>query len=157
MVELRFQSTLSSKINTWKFFKCTKTNFSRYIYNLPFSGSSNIEKIRVNVGLTFPILWVLAPTELQFSISFFHWFVANQGTNKIVPAISFFSNIFWIIWFQLFSCKIQQCQIINNNNKKKINNWLLEKTWTWFCAAVCEKCVCKSLELIFSTSASNSL
>ena len=71
------------------------------IYNLPFLRSPNIGKIRVNVGpkTIFPIFWAPAPTELQFSIIFFHWYVANQETNKTVPAIFFFSNIFWIIYF----------------------------------------------------------
>ena len=71
------------------------------IYNLPFWRSSNIGKIRVKVGpkTTFPIFWAPAPTELQFSIIFFHWYVANQETNKTVPAIFFFPNIFWIIYF----------------------------------------------------------
>ena len=45
------------------------------------------------------IFWAPAPTELEFSINFLDWYVANQGTNKTVPAIFFFSNIFWIIYF----------------------------------------------------------
>ena len=68
------------------------------IYNLPFLRSANIGKIRVKVR---------QQTELQFSINFFHWYVANQETNKTVPAIFFFPNIFLIIYFQLFSCKIR--------------------------------------------------
>ena len=38
---------------------------------------------------TFPTLWAPAPTELHFSIFFFHWYVAYQETNKTVPAIFF--------------------------------------------------------------------
>ena len=31
---------------------------------------------------TFPTLWALAPTELQFSVILFYWYIANQETNK---------------------------------------------------------------------------
>ena len=71
-------------------------------FNLPFLRSQNIDKIRVKVGpktSSFPPLWAPAPTQLQFSLTFFHWYVANQRTKKTVPRISFFSNIFWIIYF----------------------------------------------------------
>ena len=42
---------------------------------------------------TFPIFWVPAPTELQFSIIFFHWYVANQET-KPCPRFSSFQIFF---------------------------------------------------------------
>ena len=79
------------------------------ICNLPFLRSPNIGKIRVKVGLKtiFPTLWAPARTELQFSIIIFHLNVANQETNKTVPAIFFFLNIFWIISVSLFSWKIR--------------------------------------------------
>ena len=67
------------------------------IYNLPFLRSPNIGKIRVKVGpklTTFPIFRPPAPTELQFLIIFFHWYVVNQEINKSVPAIFLFPNIF---------------------------------------------------------------
>ena len=72
------------------------------IYNLTFLRSPNIGKQGSKLGqelLLFPTLWAPAPTELKFSTIFFHWYVANQKANKTVPAIFFFSNIFWTIYF----------------------------------------------------------
>ena len=63
-------------------------------------GSKLVHKITY-----FLTLWVSAPKELQFSIIYLHWHVTNQGTNKTVPTIFFFSNFFWINWAELFSCK----------------------------------------------------
>ena len=70
------------------------------ICNFPFLHSPNIQLT------TVPTLWAPAPTELQFSVTFFHWYTANEETNKTVPAIFSLSNIFWIISFSLFSWKI---------------------------------------------------
>ena len=48
--------------------------------NLPFSHFPNIKKLGSKLGqrlTTFPTLWAPAPTELQCSIIFFHWYLAN--------------------------------------------------------------------------------
>ena len=112
--------------------KCTKTNI--YII-YPFYALQISVKCRSNLNqklATFPPLWAPAPTKLQFSIIFFHWCVANQETNKTVPAISLFSNIFWIIYCQLFSCKIRS----QSSSSYGMNNSLLGKTRARFCVAV---------------------
>ena len=64
-------------------------------------------------------LWVPEPTELQFSIIFFHSFAANQETNKAEPAVSFFSNTIWINCFELFSCKIRLQNSLNYCNENE--------------------------------------
>ena len=52
-----------------------------------------------------------------------HWYVANRETNETVPAIFFFSNIFWIIYFQLFSCKMRFQNSSNYCNKKWMTHY----------------------------------
>ena len=77
------------------------TPFSVYVI-YPFHTFQISEKLGSKLGqrlTTFPTLWAPAPTKLYCSIIFFHWYSANQETNKTVPAIFFFSNIFWIIYF----------------------------------------------------------
>ena len=72
------------------------------IYNLPFLRSPSIGKIRVKVGPKtnyFSYILNSCTNRIAVSVIFFHWYVANQGTNKTVPAIFFFPNIFWIIYF----------------------------------------------------------
>ena len=72
------------------------------IYNLPFLRSSNIGKIRVKVGpKTDNFSYILSPCTNRIAVfnNFLHWYVANQETNKTLPAIFFFQNIFWIIYF----------------------------------------------------------
>ena len=72
------------------------------IYDLPFLRSPNIGKIRVKVGpKTNYFSYILSSCTNRIAVFniFFHWYVANQETNKTVPAIFFFSNIFWIIYF----------------------------------------------------------
>ena len=67
------------------------------MYDLAFLRSPNIGEIRVKVGPKtnyFFLLYEPVPTELKFSIIFFHRYVANQQANKTVPTIFFFSNIF---------------------------------------------------------------
>ena len=72
------------------------------IYNLPFLLSPNIRKIRVKVGpKTNYFSYILSSCTNRIAVfnNFFHWYVANKGTNKTVPVIFFFPNIFWIIYF----------------------------------------------------------
>ena len=67
------------------------------VYNLPFSASLNIGKIRVKVGqkvATFPNLWAPVPTELQFSITFIRWYVAKQSQTKLCQRFSSFEIFF---------------------------------------------------------------
>ena len=110
------------------------------IYNLPFLCSPNIGKIRVKVGpktnYFFLLYELLHQQNWSFQWFFFHWYVANQETNKTVSAIFFFLNIFWIIYFWLFSCKWRFQNSSNYCNKKWMGQ-LLEKTQARFCAAVC--------------------
>ena len=112
---LRSQSTLSSKIKI-----CEKnmtvllyTNFYNIslnvlrstflnIHNLHFLRSPNIGKIRVTVEpKTDYFSHILSSCTKGIAVlnRFFHWYVANQETNKAVPAIFLFPNIFWIIYF----------------------------------------------------------
>ena len=75
--------------------------FPSYVIYLFYALQISV-KLRSKLGQKinyFPAFWAPAPTELQFSIIFFLWYVANQETNKTVPTIFFFSNIFWIIYF----------------------------------------------------------
>ena len=110
------------------------------LYDLLFSRFPNIGKIRANVGPKtnyFSYFMNTCTNRIAvFYIFIFHWYVSNQETNKIVPANSFFSTIFWIIYFQLFSCKIR-FQNSSNYCHKKMNNSFLEKTRARFCAATC--------------------
>ena len=72
------------------------------ICNLPFWHFPNIRKIRVKVGpkTNYFSYFMSSCTDriVEFN-NFFHWYLANQETNKTVPAIFFFPNIFWIIYF----------------------------------------------------------
>ena len=74
------------------------------IYNLSFLRSPNI-KIRVKVGpKTNYFSYNLSSCTNRIAVfnNFFHWYVANQETNKTVPVIFFLLDIFWIISFWLF-------------------------------------------------------
>ena len=106
------------------------------LYNLPFSRFPNIGKIRANVGPKTNYLSCFMNTcanRIAVFYIFLHWYVSNQEINKIALAISFFSNIFWIIYLQLFSCKI--CfQDSSNYCRENMNNSLLEKLRARFCA-----------------------
>ena len=78
-----------------------KPNFFN-TYNLPFLLSSDMSKIRVKIGLkTNYFSYILSSCTNRIAIFnlFFHWYVTKQETNKTVPAIFFFPNIFWIIFF----------------------------------------------------------
>ena len=90
---------------------------------------------------TFPTLGAPAPTELQFSIIFFNWYVANQETNKSVPTTFFPLNIFRIMSFWLFSWKLH-FQNSSNYCYKKMDNSLLV-----LCSSLLEMYV-QSLKLI---------
>ena len=119
------------------------------ICNLPFLSSPNIGKIGSKLGqklTTFPTLWAPAPTELQFSIIFFHWYVANQETNKTVPAIFSLLNIFWIISFWMFSWKLR-FQNSSNCCYKKEQVTIRKNAGTFLCTSLLEMCV-QSLKLI---------
>ena len=72
------------------------------IYNLPFLRSPNIGEIRVKVGpKTNYFFYIQSSCTNRIAVfnNFFHWYVANQERHKTVPAIFFFPNIFWIIYF----------------------------------------------------------
>ena len=80
------------------------------ICNLPFLSSPNIGKIRVKVGPKtnyFSYFMSSCTNRIAVFSNFFHWYIANQETNKTVPAIFFLLNIFWIISFWLFSWKLR--------------------------------------------------
>ena len=68
------------------------------ICNLPISHFPNIKKIRVKVGpkTNYFSYFMSSCTNrvVVFNIFFFHLYLANQETNKTVPAVFFFSNIF---------------------------------------------------------------
>ena len=68
------------------------------IYNLPVLRSPNIGKIRFKVGpKTDYFSYILSSCTNRIAVFndfFSHWYVANQVTNKTVPAILFFPNIF---------------------------------------------------------------
>ena len=68
------------------------------ICNLPISHFSNIGKIRVKVGPKtnyFSYFMRFCTEEIVvFNNFFFHLYLANQETNKAVPVIFFFLNIF---------------------------------------------------------------
>ena len=120
ILSLGSQSTLSSKIkmcyknmtvllHTYFYNISLRLTFFN-IYNLPFLRSPNIGKIRFKVGQkTNYFSYILSSRTNRIAVlnNFSHWYVAKQETDKTVPAILFFPNIFSIIYFQLFSCKIR--------------------------------------------------
>ena len=72
------------------------------ISNLRFSHFTDIRKIRVKVGSKtncFSYFMRFCTDRIVIFKIFLHWYLANQETNKTVPAIFFFSNIFWVIYF----------------------------------------------------------
>ena len=72
------------------------------IYNLPFLRFPNIGKIGVKVGPKtsyFSSFMSSCTNRIAVFDTIFPWYATNQGTNKTVPAISFFSNIFGIICY----------------------------------------------------------
>ena len=72
------------------------------ICDLPISHVPNIRKIRVKVGPKtnyFSYFMSSCTDRIVVSNIFFHLYLANQETNKTLPVIFLFSNIFWIIYF----------------------------------------------------------
>ena len=75
------------------------TIFKIYIY--PFH-APNIGRIRVKIGPKnnyFSYFMSSGTNKIAVFNIFFHYYAANQETNKTAPAIFLFSNIFWIIYF----------------------------------------------------------
>ena len=68
---------------------------------------------------SFSTLRAPAPTDLSFSIVISHWNAYYPDLNKIIEAFLFFSNIFWIICFWLFSFKMW----LQNLSKNCHKNW----------------------------------
>ena len=106
------------------------------IYKFPFLRSPNIGKIRVKLGQklsAFPTFW--APAPIAVFNNCFHWYVANEETNKTVPAISFFPNILLnnlllTVYMQNTLSKLVELL------QQKMNNSLLGKMQAPFCATV---------------------
>ena len=83
------------------FLNVQRLNFLN-ICNLPISHFPNIRKIRVKVGPKtnyFSYFMSSCTDRIVVFNNFFHLYLANQEKNKTVPAIFFFSNIFWIMYF----------------------------------------------------------
>ena len=67
------------------------------ICNLPISHFPNIRKIRIKVGPNnnyFSYIISSCTDSIVVFNNFFHLYLTNQETNKTLPAIFFFSNIF---------------------------------------------------------------
>ena len=67
------------------------------ICNLPISHFPNIRKIRVKVGPKtnyFSYFMSSCTDRIVVFNNFFHLYLVNQETNKAVPAIFFFLNVF---------------------------------------------------------------
>ena len=78
------------------FLNVLRPNFLN-IFNLTISHFQNIRKIRAKVGpKTNYFSYFVSPSTDRIAVFniFFHLYLANQETNKTVPAIFFFSNIF---------------------------------------------------------------
>ena len=104
------------------------------ICNLSISHFPNIRKISVKAGPKtnyFSYFMSSCTDSIVVSNNFFSLIFSQPRNKQNRAAILFFSNIFLIIYFQLFSCKIR-FQII----AIKSYNTLLEKTRAWFCAVV---------------------
>ena len=104
--------------------------------------------VKLNQKLaTLPPSWARAPTELPFSKILFHWYLANQDTNKTVLAISFFSNILWII--STFNCFHAKYTFKARRVIAIKKEWLLIRlnAGTVLCSSLLEICV-QSLKLI---------
>ena len=68
------------------------------IYNLPFLRSPIISKIRVKVGPKTNYFFYILSSYTNRIVVFkkkFHWYVANQETNKTVPKQFSFFQIFF--------------------------------------------------------------
>ena len=92
---------------------------------------------------TFPTLWTPTWTELQFPINFFK-LICSQPRDKqnrardFLPLKYCLNNLFSTIFMQNTFSKLFELL------KQKMNNLLLVKARTPFCAAVSRKWVCKS-------------
>ena len=96
--------------------------FFKYVI-YPFHALQISVKLRSKLGqklATFPTLWAPAPTELQLSILFSP--ICSQPREQWNP-ISFFSNIFRIIYFLLFSCKMRLPNLPSYYYKKWITHY----------------------------------
>ena len=108
----------------------------------------NIGKIRVNVETYFP--YFMSSCTNRFAVFYiFFWLICSQTRDQQNCDHDF-------LHFKYFSNNIFSTVLIQNtlpklveSLKQKMNNSLLVKTRTRFCAAVCRKWVCKSLKLIF--------
>ena len=97
----------------------------KQVYLLPFLRSPNIGKISVKVGLKnnyFSYILSSCNNRIIVFNNFFSWICSQQRAKKTVPAIFFFPNIFGIIYFQLFSCKIHFQSSSSHCNKTRITH-----------------------------------
>ena len=106
------------------------------INKFPFLCSPNIGKIRVKLGqklTAFPTSW--APAPIAVFNNCFHWYVANEETNKTVPTISFFPNIFLnnlLLTDDMQNTLSKLVKLL----QQKMNYSLLGKMRASFCATV---------------------
>ena len=110
---------------------------------------TNIGKIRVNIGPYFS--YFMSSCTNRFAVFYiFFSLICSQPRDKQNRDHDFFlfkyflNNIFSTVLMQNTLSKLVELL------KQKMNNSLLVKTRTQFCAVVCRKWLCKSLKLIFS-------
>ena len=116
------------------------------IYNLPFLRSPNIGKIKVKAGPKTDYFSYI-PSSCTNRIAVFNnfFFTDIQPTKrqtKPCPRLCSFQIFFEQSTYNCFHVKyaFKACQVIAIKND---SNSLLGKTRARFCAAVCQKCVCK--------------
>ena len=96
---------------------------------------------------SFSTLRAPPPTDFWISIVFSHWNACYPDPNKIVDAFLFFSNIFWIICFWLFSFKMW----LQNLSKYCHKNWITHYykiASTHSCSNLLELCVQSSESIV---------
>ena len=112
------------------------------IYNLPFLPSPNIGKIRIKVMPKtnyFSYFMSSCTNRIEVFNNFFS-LICSQPRDKQNRARDFLlfkyflNNLLLTVLMQNAISKIVE---LLQKKKKKINDSLLEKTWAWFCAAVC--------------------
>ena len=116
------------------------------VCKLSFLHSPNIGKIRVKVGTKnnyfFYILSSCTNRIAVFRVFFFSLICSqrrekqNRGRNFLLSEY-FLNNLLLTVFTQNTLSKLVKLL------QQKMNNSLLGKTRTRFCAAICQKCVCK--------------
>ena len=119
--------------------------FPIYIQNLPFLCSPNIGKITVKVGSkTDYFSYILSSCNNRIAIfNDFFSLICSQPIDKQNRACNFLLSKYFLNNLLLTAFMQNMLSKLIKLLHLKMNNSLLGKTQAQFCAAVCQKCVCK--------------